>query len=96
METGSQNKESGSNKPTKSNHNGKIPYGREEVKEAILDATEKLLLEKSPNKITVREIAESANIKHPLIHRHFGTKDAVIIAVHMREIAAVDQRVAYV
>ncbi len=77
----------------KTNKNGIIPYGREAVKKAILDATEKLLLKKSPNKITVREIAEAANIKHPLIHRHFGTKDAVIIAVHARGINKVEREI---
>ncbi len=82
-----------SEKEAKTNGNGKIPHGRDEVKKAILDATEKLLLEKSPNKITVREIAVAANIKHPLIHRHFETKDKVILAVHARRIADIEKRV---
>ncbi len=64
-----------------------IPHGRKEVEKAILDAAEQLLLVKSPNKLTVREIAKAAKIKHPLIHRHFGTKEKVIIAVHARSIA---------
>jgi len=78
------------------NGHGTIPYGRDAVKKAILDATEKLLLKKSPNKITVREIAEAANIKHPLIHRHFGTKEAVIVAVHARGIAKTERKIAKV
>lgn len=73
-----------------------IPYGREEVKTAILDATEKLLSERGPNKITVREIAKLANIKHPLIHRHFGTKDEVIFAVHARGVASINQNISAV
>lgn len=91
MKKGSQN--SNGKSETKTNHNGKIPHGRDEVKRAILDATEQLLLKKSPNKITVREIAEAANIKHPLIHRHFETKDKVILAVHARRIADIEKRV---
>jgi TetR/AcrR family transcriptional regulator, repressor for neighboring sulfatase len=63
-----------------------IPRGREAVMQAILDATEMLLTERSPSRITVREIAATANIKHPLIHRHFKTKDEVILAVHARSI----------
>jgi TetR/AcrR family transcriptional regulator, repressor for neighboring sulfatase len=63
-----------------------IPRGREAVMKAILDATEMLLMERSPSNITVREIATAANIKHPLIHRHFKTKDEVILAVHARSI----------
>ena len=55
-----------------------IPFGREEVKTAILNATEKLLLKYSPNEISVRNIAKLAKIKHPLIYRHFGTKDKLI------------------
>jgi AcrR family transcriptional regulator len=96
MKKGSQKKESGNENKVKNNDSGKIPYGREAVKKAILDAAEKLLLKKSPNKITVREIAAAANIKHPLIHRHFGTKDEVIIAVHARGIAKVEKRVAQI
>jgi AcrR family transcriptional regulator len=94
MSEGSQNNNAnGGEKAPKTNHNGTIPHGRDEVKKAILDATEKLLLEKSPNKITVREIARAANIKHPLIHRHFETKDKVILAVHARRIADIEKRV---
>ncbi len=83
-------------KNTKNNENGNIPYGRDAVKKAILDAAEKLLLKRSPNKITVREIAKAANIKHPLIYRHFGTKETVIIAVHARGIEKVESKVAKV
>jgi AcrR family transcriptional regulator len=96
MNRGHQAKTSGEENKVKANDYGKIPYGREAVKKAILDATENLLLKKSPDKITVREIAEAANIKHPLIHRHFGTKDAVIIAVHARSIAKTQRKVAKV
>ena len=94
MKKGGQKKTGESEAAVKVNHNGKIPHGRDEVKKAILDATEKLLLKKSPNQITVREIAEAANIKHPLIHRHFETKEKVIIAVHARRIAEMEKRVA--
>ncbi|CAN5451974.1 TetR/AcrR family transcriptional regulator [soil metagenome] len=86
-------KEKKSKKNSLTNGNGEIPYGREAVKIAILDAAEKLLLNKIPNKITVREIAEAANVKHPLIHRHFGTKEEVIRAVHARNIENTARRV---
>lgn len=59
-----------------------IPYGREAVKKAILNATQKLLAKRNPNEITVREIAKAANVKHPLIYRHFGTKDNLIREAH--------------
>jgi TetR/AcrR family transcriptional regulator, repressor for neighboring sulfatase len=94
MKKGRQNNTFDSENKTKTNGTGKIPYGRDAVKKAILDATEKLLLKKPPGKITVREIAEAAKIKHPLIHRHFGTKEEVIVAVHARAIAKAERKVA--
>lgn len=93
MKKGRQTEASIDKNKEKNTDKDKIPYGREAVKKAILDAAEKLLLKKSPNKITVREIAEAANIKHPLIHRHFGTKDEVIIAVHKRGIAKIERKI---
>lgn len=93
MNKGPSKKTSRTENQAKTNAHGQIPHGREAVKKAILDATEKLLLRKGPNKITVREIAEAANIKHPLIHRHFGTKDEVIMAVHFRGIKKVEKTV---
>ena len=66
------------------------PRGRSAVKKAILDAAEKLLVDKSPSKITVREIAREAKVQHPLIHRHFGTKEELIMAVHARSISKMD------
>ncbi len=75
------------NKPkakVKNNEPDKIPFGRDEVKTAILDATEKLLLQRNPNQISVREIAKLANVKHPQIYRHFGSKNNLITAVYAR------------
>lgn len=62
------------------------PRGGRQVKEAILAATEKLLLKHGPNEISVRAIAAAANVKHPLIYRHFGSKNALIFAVHERQL----------
>ena len=67
---------------TDDNHNS--PRGREAIIEAILQATEKLLAKHSPTEISLRQIAKSANINHSLIHRYFGTKENVILAVHER------------
>ena len=94
MKKGGQNRASSVREKTKINENCKAPHGRDAVKKAILDATQKLLLKKSPNQITVREIAEAANIKHPLIHRHFGTKEELIFAAHARGVAKVERKIA--
>src|SRR5688572_26815487 len=67
------------------NHNA--PRGREAIIEAILQATEKLLAKHSPTEISLRQIANLANVNHSLIHRYFGTKENVILAVHERIIS---------
>jgi TetR/AcrR family transcriptional regulator, repressor for neighboring sulfatase len=61
-----------------------IPYGREAIKEAILDAAEEILAKHNPDEVSVRQIAKAAKINHSLVHRHFGTKENVIVAVHER------------
>jgi AcrR family transcriptional regulator len=76
--------------------NGDTPFGRDEIKEAVLDATEKLLNEYSPNEITVRQIAKIAGINHALIHRHFGTKDNVIMEVHERMALKMDSAISHI
>jgi TetR/AcrR family transcriptional regulator, repressor for neighboring sulfatase len=86
-----QNKIAAKETAVRSNSHGEIPYGREAVKKAILDAAENLLVKKSAGEISVREIAEAANIKHPLIYRHFGTKEEVIRAAHARGIEKVER-----
>ncbi len=88
---GEKNKITVKKNTVKSNAHGEIPYGREAVKKAILDATENLLVEKSADEISVREIAEAANVKHPLIYRHFGTKEEVIRAAHARGIEKIER-----
>ncbi len=91
MNKAGQNKNTAKKAAVRRNAHGEIPYGREAVKKAILDAAEKLLVEKSANEISVREIAEVANIKHPLIYRHFSTKEEVIRAAHARGIEKVER-----
>ncbi len=70
------------------------PRGRQAVIDAILKATSELLLKFGPSEISVRAIAERAGVKHPMIYRHFGSKDALIKAVHMREIHGIGDDVA--
>jgi len=67
---------------TNGNHDG--PHGRAAISEAILRATEKLLAKNNPSEISLRRIAEAANVNYSLIHRYFATKDNVIMAAHER------------
>ncbi len=46
---------------------------------AILRSTGELLARKSPSEVTLREIAKHAGVNYGLIHRHFGTKDELVL-----------------
>jgi len=70
----------------------KVPRGGEAIKEAILRATEKLLSKHSPTEISLRQIARAANVNHSLIHRYFGTKENVVLAVHDRIISKLGEQ----
>lgn len=61
-----------------------LPYGRDEVVEALLDAAEQEFGERGPDSVSVREVAERAGVKHSLIFRHIGRKEDLIRAVYQR------------
>ncbi|MFA5882445.1 MAG: helix-turn-helix domain-containing protein [Acidimicrobiia bacterium] len=48
---------------------------------AILAAAGELFMERSPGKVTLRDIADRAGVNYGLIHRHFGTKDELLTAI---------------
>lgn len=60
------------------------PVGRAAVVEAIVDATIALCVEGGPDAVTLRRVAERANVNYGLVHRHFGSKSAVIRAAMAR------------
>jgi len=47
-------------------------------REALLDAATKLFGEAGPAAVSTRQIAAEAGVNSGLIHRHFGTKDAML------------------
>lgn len=51
------------------------PSGRDEVKAAIVHTAAELFARKGVAAVSVREIAQKANVNHGLIHRHFGSKE---------------------
>jgi len=57
------------------------PSGKEQVTEAIREATLELAEELPPWQVTVRAIADRAGIKHPEVHRYFGTKEALFLSI---------------
>jgi len=57
------------------------PQGRNEVKRALLDAATKLFAARGHNGVAMREIAARARVNYGLMHRHFGSKQALLRAV---------------
>ena len=81
-----------SGKIPRANKNHDTPRGREAIIEAILQATKKLLRKHNPTDISLRQIADSANVNYSLIHRYFGTKESVIMAAHERILSKVGEQ----
>lgn len=62
---------------TEDSKNRKKPHGKAEVKEALIDAASTLFAEKGVEAVSLRMIADHAGVNLGLIHRHFGTKEAL-------------------
>jgi TetR/AcrR family transcriptional regulator, repressor for neighboring sulfatase len=62
------------------------PRGRKEILNAVLDAATHLFAKYGPASVSVRDIARVARINHALVHRHFGSKRAVLDAVVERTV----------
>jgi AcrR family transcriptional regulator len=54
------------------------------TREAILNATEAILVEEGYTAVTSRRVAERAGFKSQLVHYHFGTMDDLLVAVYER------------
>ena len=63
------------------------PHGRDEVRRAILTAAKRRFATHGPSAST-RDIAADADVNLGLLHRHFGTKEALIRAVFADAAAA--------
>jgi AcrR family transcriptional regulator len=50
----------------------------EQVKAAVVAAAIRLFSERRPSTVSLREIAREAGVNYGLIHRHFGTREAVL------------------
>ncbi|MCT7659025.1 TetR/AcrR family transcriptional regulator [Mycobacterium deserti] len=58
-----------------------VPLGRDEVVAAVLKSAAHLFAERGPAATSIRDIAAHSKVNHGLIHRHFGSKDALVGAV---------------
>jgi AcrR family transcriptional regulator len=55
--------------------------GRERVTERVVLAAQELFARRGFAGVTVREIAEKAGVSHALVHRYFGSKHDILVAV---------------
>lgn len=60
------------------------PTGRDQVREAVLQAAERLFGERGVTDVSMREVAREAGVNHGLLHRHFGNKDDLLAALFER------------
>jgi len=64
---------------------GSRPRGRDDTVHAVVEAATRLFSERDPASVSMREIAAEAGVTYGLLHRHFGTKQAVLAAVFRRQ-----------
>jgi len=60
------------------------PKGREQVRDALLEAATELFAARGPRATSVRDIAAQAGVNHGLVHQYFGSKHALLAAVMQR------------
>jgi AcrR family transcriptional regulator len=57
------------------------PAQREQIREAFLDAAERLLVQQGYAKISTRRLAEEASANHGLVHYYFGSMEELFVQV---------------
>jgi TetR/AcrR family transcriptional regulator, repressor for neighboring sulfatase len=60
------------------------PSCRKEVREALLDAAQKLIAARGPARVTLREIADEAGVNFGLVYQYLGTRDELLREVYQR------------
>ena len=60
------------------------PRGRDAVVDAVCKAGAELFAERGPGAVSSREIAARAGVNYGLIHRHFGSREALVSAIMTR------------
>jgi AcrR family transcriptional regulator len=63
-------------------------------REQILEAAERVFLERDPNEVTFEEIAEAAGVSRGLVYNYFGDKQGLIAAAYVRGMQRLDDRLA--
>lgn len=60
----------------------------EVTKQLILETARDLFAERGIKAVSVRDIAAAAGVTHALVHRYFGTKEAMVEGIIRREVKA--------
>lgn len=60
------------------------PRGREQVESAILASARKLIAERGPSGVALRDIATDAGVNFGLLYHYFGTKEQLLNDVYAR------------
>lgn len=76
----------------------KVPAPRvrrtaDDARTAILDATERRLVEAGPSGIRIQDVAKDVGVSHPTILHHFGSRDRLVEAVITRRVHAMSHAV---
>lgn len=65
---------------------------RERVKEALLDAAERLLVREGHARLSTRRVAQEAQVNHGLVHYYFGSMEELLMQVLERFTASLVAR----
>ena len=68
----------------------------DERREALLDVTKELLLDRGPRAITMGSVAEHAAVTRALVYKHFDNKDDLLVALYRREAIRLDRAMRHV
>lgn len=69
-------------------------YHHGDLKNALLDASERLLVEQGVDAISLRKVARRAGVSHTAPYRHFSNKATLLRALAMRGFAALNRELA--
>lgn len=65
----------------------------EDARTAILDATERRLVERGPAGIRLQDVAADVGVSHPTILHHFGSRERLVQAVVKRRVQSMHEEV---
>src|SRR3954452_20411921 len=64
----------------------------EQTRASVIDAAERLFSDRGFAATSMRDISAASGISHPLIHHHFGSKEALYSAVKRRMVEGYARR----